>query len=202
MKQGLLTRNPATLAEVPRQIKSEVQALDEAQLRQVLAAARGYRAGRLHIPILLAARCTLRRGEVCALKWADVSFEEGTLAVRRSLETTAKGLQFKEPKAGHRRVIAMPALLVRELRWHKAAQAAHRLQIGALNRNDDLVVPNEDGTPLRPDTLTHGLDDGVRQVEVPKVSFHGLRHSAATVMLARGAGGKSFRAHWGTPPPP
>jgi integrase len=87
-KQGLLSRNPATLAEVPRQVRSEVRALDEAQLRRVLVAAREYRDGLLYVPILLAATCALRRGEVCALRWADANFEEATLAVRRSLETT------------------------------------------------------------------------------------------------------------------
>jgi hypothetical protein len=53
VQQGLIARNFARPAEVPRQVKSEVRALDEVQLRRVLVAVRGYREGLLYVPTLL-----------------------------------------------------------------------------------------------------------------------------------------------------
>lgn len=183
VKKGLLPRNPCTMAEVPRQTRSEVQVLDEAQLRAVLAAARGTR---LFIPILLMATTAMRRAESCALRWADVDFDTATLAVRRSLETTkAQGLRFKEPKSGKGRVIAIPMILVTELRRHKGEQAAHRLQVGAAYTNYDLVVANEDGSPFSPDALTHAFRDFIAKLDVTRVTVKGLRHTAATLLLGR-----------------
>jgi integrase len=186
VKKGLLTRNPASQAEVPRQTRAKIQALDEAQLRRVLAAARGTQ---LYVPILLSATTAMRRGEVCALKWADVDLDGAAIAVQHAIETTrAHGVQVKGTKSGEPRVIAMPAILVTELRRHKAAQASQRLTLGSAYQNSGLIVANDDGTLVTPNALTAAFHRFIRTVDVPRISFNGLRHSAATLMLGRNVG--------------
>jgi integrase len=48
------------------------------------------------------------------------------------------------------------------------------------------VFAREDGTPLRPSTLTQTFDRRVARVPVPRIRLHDLRRTHATLLLARG----------------
>jgi integrase len=188
VKKGIIARNPCDAAEAPRQERArEVKVLDEAQLNRLLQTARGTR---LFVPVLISACTAMRRGEVLALRWADVNFDEAAIAVRRSLEQTKGNLRFKETKSGTGRVVPMAGYLATELRRHKAHQAAHRLQYGPGYQNNDLIVAQPNGQPMSPDALTGAFEHLVAKTDVPRVTFHTLRHTAATLMLGRGVGVK------------
>ena len=76
--------------EPPRPADREVQALEESRSAWLLDAAEGTR---LHIPILLAITTGMRRGEILAVRWQDVSLDASMVTIRRSLqETKAHGL--------------------------------------------------------------------------------------------------------------
>jgi integrase len=84
--------------------------LEEADIPKLLKAAGE---GQLYLVILLAVTTGMRRGEILALRWRDIDFDGGNLAVRQTLEKTKSGLSFKEPKTQKsRRVIAIPQLAI------------------------------------------------------------------------------------------
>ena len=65
--------------------KSERPTLSRAERRKLI----GYLRGDLtpcHLGILLSLLCGLRIGEICALRWGDVSFENGRLNVTRTMQ--------------------------------------------------------------------------------------------------------------------
>src|SRR5271163_4099237 len=64
-----------------------------------------FRPTRAFIPVLLAALCGLRRGEVVALKWKHVDFASASLSVCESLEQTTSGIRRKETKGGRTRTV-------------------------------------------------------------------------------------------------
>jgi integrase len=68
-----------------------MRALDEAATAKLVHAAADTR---LSIPVMLAVTTGLRRGEILALRWQNVDLENGSLAVRQSLERTRSGLTF------------------------------------------------------------------------------------------------------------
>jgi integrase len=184
VKQGLLPRNPCQAVELPRRPRREMTTLPPEQFATLIEAARGQR---LFMPILLAMGTGMRRGEILALRWQDVSLDHARLVVRRATEVTKEhGLRFKEPKSGKDRVIDLPRLLVEELTRHKAEQAAQRLRVGPCWEANDLVICHEDGRPWQPDVLTAWFRDFIRTLALPHIRFHDLRHAHATSLLASG----------------
>jgi integrase len=179
----LLARNPADAVKPPKVERKQMKVLDTDATAELIEASRRYR---IFIPILLGVLCGLRRGEIAALRWRSVDLETGQLRVVASIEQTKAGCREKETKSGRDRVIALPAMLVGELRRHRAEQAEELLQLGIRLTDDSYVVAQADGSPLQPNSLTHAFADFLEAHGLQRVRLHDLRHSHATHLLAAG----------------
>jgi len=143
----LISSNPC-MSEAPTAKKFKPRTLTAEEGRKLIAAAEGTR---LHLPIMLALSCGLRRGEVCAIKWSGIDFERGTLHISESLQGDAT---FAPPKTERsRRTIALPASALAALRLHKAKQNAERLKEGELYRDLGLVFAYTLGEPWKPSSI-------------------------------------------------
>ena len=129
----------------------------------------------------------MRRGEILALRWQDVDLDGGKLAVGQSLEQTAAGLKFKGPKTKYgRRAITLPAATIAELRAHRLAQQQQRLALGAGKAPDGaLVFGTWEGEPRTPNSLSKGWSDAMTAMGL-KCTFHALRHTHASSLIAAG----------------
>lgn len=130
----------------------------------------------------------MRRGEICALTWATLDLEASVVHVERSLEETAQGLRFKPPKTRHgRRNVTLPPPVVEVLRDHRRRQLELRLALG-LGRPapDDLVFTLPEGGAFPPDKLSRDWCNFVRSRPLPRITFHALRHSHASALIAAG----------------
>ena len=138
-------------------------------------------------PILLAVTTGLRRGEILALAWRDVNLEQGVLSVTRSLEQTRDGMRFKTPKTKRsRRSLTLPLMTIEALQTHKAAQAALRLRLGAGRDDDAIVCPGFNFGPRSPGAFTREFTRFVDTLDIPRITFHGLRHTHASQLLRAG----------------
>ena len=137
----------------------------------------------VYIPMVLAALCGLRRGEIAALRWRHVDLERGQLSVTESAEQTKAGVRYKPPKTGRGRTVAMPALVIAELRAHRLRQIQDLLRLGVRLTDDAFVCARRDGAAQQPQSITHAWDDFVASTKLPRIRFHDLRHSHATIML-------------------
>ena len=179
----LIGRNPADAVKPPRVARKDLDVLDAEQTATLL---RAIRETRYYVPALIAVTTGLRRGEVLALQWNDVALDGGGLSVVRSLEQTKAGLRFKEPKNGRFRQVAMPSLLIAELRRHRREQTEELLKLGVRQSNDALVCCRVDGEPMNPEDLSRRFPDAVVNAGLPRITFHALRHSHATQLLSGG----------------
>jgi integrase len=176
--------NVAADADTPNVEDVEVSILQPGEAQAVLTALRG----KTLYPIVATALGTgMRRGELLALRWQDVDLDRATLRVERSLEQTKAGLRFKAPKTKHgRRAIALPAYLVADLRAHWKMQQEQRLALGAgKSPPDSLVFATFEAKPKSPNALTKEWSVAAKALGV-KVSFHGLRHTHASQLIASG----------------
>lgn len=187
VKWQLLARNPADAVEPPTVQQKEMRALTEDETAWLLEAAGGTR---LYAPILLTVTTGLRRGELLAVRWRDIDMENGTLAIRRSLEETREGIKFKEPKtAKGRRLISIPPLAVEILRQHLHEQTAEKQKLGDLFHDSDLVFCAPNGEIWKPETFTALYFKFTRRIGI-KLRFHDLRHTHATQLLKAGVSAK------------
>jgi integrase len=130
----------------------------------------------------------LRRGELLALRWQEIDLDGAHLRVERALEETRRGgLAFKSPKTRHgRRTVTLPMSTVAVLREHWKAQQEHRLRFGLGKAGTDaLVFPDWDGAPRSPRALTLEWGKMAKAAGI-SVSFHSLRHTCASILIAEG----------------
>jgi integrase len=182
---GILPRNPAALVDLPKLAKREAQVLNAEPARKLLQAARGER---LEALIVLALTTGARQGELLGLRWQDVDFDAGQLHIRQKLLRVQRQVVENAPKsASGRRTIDLSRLGADALRRHRTRQAEERLQVGAAWGRPDLVFTTASGQPINACTLRNWhFPRLLRKAALPKLTFHQLRHSVATLMLSRG----------------
>jgi integrase len=175
-------RNPASNADTPRCAQAEIRPPTPDQVATLLAYATSINSA-LHLFLLLSATTGARRGELLALRWADVDLEAGSIAIQRS---------FTEGPTG-------PVLApTKTRRWHRVALDEMSLDAVAKFRADQGVVDpcapcrfvfshSSDGaTPWLPNWITKTFVRCRRQAGLPHFRLHDLRHFMATEMLDAG----------------
>ena len=182
---GRVGRSVVDLVSPPRVERKEMTALSPDQARQLLTAAQGEPLEALYV---LALNTGMRQGEILALHWRDVDLQAGMLQVKASLQRTPTGHVIGEPKTSKsRRQIALTRAATEALRRHKVAQAEDRLRLGAAWQDLDLVFTDKVGGFIREWNLRkQSFLPLLRQANLPKIRFHDLRHTAATLLLGRG----------------
>src|SRR5262249_55058173 len=140
LKQACIWRaipsNPAALVKPPRVPRREMQTIDTATTAKMIDSARSTP---VFIPVLLCALCGMRRGEVIALRWRSVDLDNGQLAVVASAGRGEGKVIEKETKGGKGRLIALPVMVVTELRRYRTQQAEQLLRIGVRQTDDHHV---------------------------------------------------------------
>ena len=96
-------------------------------------------------------------------------------------------MQIGTPKtAKGRRSVSLDAVTLSALREHRTQQNAERLVMGAGWAGLDLIFCRVDGTPLHPERFSTQFCERVRQLGLPRIRLHDLRHGWATMALSTG----------------
>lgn len=181
---GLVPRNVCDLVDPPRPQKVDVQVWDIEHVNCFLSVAQQ---DRYYIAFLLAIMTGLRKGEILGLRWIDVDFSSKLITVRQNLSFVHGQFHFLEPKTAHgRRAVAISDPIILALQIHKERQEEERRRAGALYHDHGLVIQTELGTPVSPYTLDSIWYKLLKQCDVPKIRFHDLRHTHATLLLKQG----------------
>jgi integrase len=182
VRDGLVTRNVAALAEPPKLSRRERPVLTATQARALID---GTRDDRLWAYWTLAVTVGMRSAELLGLTWDAI--EDGRLHVRYTLHRDEAGLPVLMPPktAKSRRTIPLPAIAVQALDATRKQQLAERMKAGKPGR-EGLVFTTADGIPYRGENMAPRLHRITARLGVPKVTVHDLRHSCATVLYSLG----------------
>lgn len=184
VKWGTLPRNVATLVDPVRGKAAEITPFTLPQARQFLAAASG---DRLEALYAVAVALGLRQGEALGLRWQDVDLSAGTLTVRYALQRLDGTLQLVEPKTEQsRRAMTLPPTVLTALKAHRDRQAFERAAAGAAWQDTSLVFTTTIGTPMDARNVVRRFHAMLATAGLPRMRFHDLRHTAATILLAQG----------------
>lgn len=191
--EGALPANPVDRVKPPPVRVVEMQTLDIERAKLFLVAAR--RGSPLYPLYSAALFLGLRMGELLGLRWRDISFALGTAAIQQTVywlygsvkESRPTQLLFKEPKSKQsRRSVSLPPLLLEELRQLRDRQGENRQLLGARYHDYDLVFAQANGKPLHPSDVRKDFHRTLTAAGLPRIRFHDLRHSCATLRLAQG----------------
>jgi integrase len=182
VRWGLIARNVAKLVTLPHRERYEAQTLTMEQALKLIALAQG---SRIEALLLVALTTGMRRGELLALRWDDIDFERGMLHVRRTM-SHIPGMGYKEgepkTKAG-RRTIVLSSVTIEALKEHCVAQDQVRITAGEKWQERGIVFCNIYGGFFNPVKVLALFQRLLRDAGLPKMRFHDLRHSAATILL-------------------
>ncbi len=133
----------------------------------------------------------LTRADICGLRWSDVDMEAGTVTVRQGrVALGSSNYAVDDPKSPQRRrTLPVEEVLpgtVGLLRRMRRRQAEDRLRAGSAWRETGLVLVDEVGTPLRPDTYSERFRQLCASASMPKIHLHSLRHTNAFLFIAAG----------------
>ena len=173
IEQKLVTRNPTQGCALPKVEHKEMKTLTADQLSAFFQEARDSGVYELYYLDLATG---LRRGELLGLKWTDVDLDRGVLKIQRAI-SRQNGKVVEAPLKTKNAYRTLPL----------SADAIDVLmQQRRKTGNSEWVFPSPTGGPMSPDSVLHMLHRVLKRAGLPKVRFHDLRHTFATLALQNG----------------
>jgi integrase len=173
---GVLHRNVCDATDKPRSTPQLGHVWSAVEAQRFLAACEGDTLGPFWLLIVTTG---LRRGEALELRWEDLHLDARTLRVAQSVVIHEGRPVVQHPKspAARRMVNLLPEAVI-ALRAHRATENAHRLELGVIWHDNDVVFATGEGKLLNPNNLYRKLNATIR--------IQNLRHNHATLLLAAG----------------
>lgn len=137
----------------------------------------------------LAITTGMRRGELLGLRWRDVNIDEGIVVIEQNLVVVNGRLNYQEPKTeSSYRAVLLPASAVVVLKKHKIQQEREKSLTGINYFDHRLVFCQQNGQPLWPDNISkRQFRNLVEKAGLPRITFHDLRRTHVTLLIAGGA---------------
>lgn len=178
MKFGYLQHNVCDMVQRPRVPKKIMRCWSQDEAEKFLQTAENRRYYALYV---LALTTGLRQGELFGLRWEDVDLAAGSLSVVRTIYHIGTTLITSEPKTNKgRRKVELPGFAVKALRLHREKMLSE-------GNHQDWVFCMANGEPIKKNSFRNSSFLPILNASgLPKIRFHDLRHTAATLLLAQG----------------
>lgn len=130
----------------------------------------------------------LRRSEAVGLKWSAIDFEKQTVSIQNTVVQFNTVLEKETTKTkSSRRTYPMSPEIVNILLKIKSRQDEMKKTLGAGYHDNGYVFIWDDGTFFRPDYITSKFQKVLKENGLPRIRFHDLRHTTASIMVENGA---------------
>ena len=172
-EQKIIATDPTEGCALPKLEHKEMKTLPIEQLTSFLREAKDSGVFEMYYVELATG---LRRGELLGLKWEDIDFEHGNLRVKRQIARIDG------------EVVEAPLKTKNAYRTLPLADDAIQVlkQQGKKTGSSPWVFPSPIGGPISPDSVLHMLHRVLKRAGLPRVRFHDLRHTFATLALQNG----------------
>ncbi|WP_313894920.1 tyrosine-type recombinase/integrase [Psychrobacillus sp.] len=205
---GLLKENPMKELKRPRVEKrhKELEFYDEYQLERLFEVLEHVNK-RHKIQIKLTVLTGLRIGELGGMRIECIDFNKNTILINKSLQydKEKKKLVLGSTKNKKARVVDIPDKFIEELKSYVVEQEtiknkmgrAWSPMIGEDGEEINFLFCRDNGYPQNPRSAAAAWDRIVKKYELPKISFHNLRHSYASYSLSKGVNIKIIQEQLG-----
>ena len=171
--------NPFESLFMPKCTKNEVRILSESEQKKLKAYLKKNN-NPITLGITLALAMGLRVGEVCGLMWEDIDFKKRTLTVNRTVQRISVNDGAQKTKV----IVSSP----------KSRTSAREIPIPAgvlsmlkgLQSDCSHYVVSDSIKPAEPRTMQYHFAKILKNINLPSVKFHSLRHSTASNAIEAG----------------
>jgi integrase len=191
-KNKYVPENVCNCVDRPKKRFTEHSFLELTDINQLLQCVKGER---IEIATLFAVYYGLRRSEILGLTWDNVDFDSDLIKIRQKVirtfdengKTTIEISKTLKTDASYREFPLIPELKQRLLK-HKADIEDNIRFFGKeyCKQYLNFICVDESGQLLKPDYISHAYKKLVRKYDLPDSSFHSLRHSCGSLLLAMG----------------
>lgn len=185
MRLGVTQSNPMQGIRMPANKKREYSVWTPEQASRAIELSEGIEP--LHTYYIVALTTGMRPGELRALMWGDVDFENGRITVARTM-TRGDGYEpiiGATTKGGRSRKVTVTDEVMDALRAHKRSQNERRLKAEYWH-TANLVFDRGNGSPLPQQTLAKAHRAFAHKHGLPECRLHDLRHAAASILFQAG----------------
>ena len=199
VRVGILEHNPMDRVQRPKKPRKKISTLTEEEAVALLRLVITEAAQPLRLAVMLALLCSLRLGEVCALRYADLDEKAGTVTVSRALKyTPQEGSWIAETKtAAGDRVITLPASMIKILQDAWEADYCEQMDDPEKWTGDGWIVHSRHGARVNKDTPSKWFRSFADAHGFRGVTFHDLRHAHASLLVASGTDVAAIAARMG-----
>ena len=185
----LILKSPCKSIKLPKIQKEEINPLTQNEINLLLDAAGS--GSYLYAVIFFALRTGMRLGEVAGVRWADIDFKKKGITVRQQSKADPTGGEkhvlgtLKTPSAY--RNVPLDSRLADVLKWHQRRQDKLKADLSVDSYNPlGLVFCKDDGELIQSHSLGKKFARLMDTVDIPKRTFHDLRHTFASVAICQG----------------
>lgn len=197
-RTDLIPVNPAAKVEKPKSPKYAAKYYDLKQLRTLFECLKG---DKYELMYKMTAFYGLRRSELCGMKWNSIDFDKNTITLNSSVvQTSVNGKLLLIQKdvmknASSKRTMPLIPEIKEALLKLKEQQDKNRAYFknGYNQQYLDYVWVDDIGKLVNPNTVTCHFKSFLAQHGLPKIRFHELRHSCASLLIACGVSIKEIQ---------
>ncbi len=185
----LIVSNPAERVQPPKTKKPIRPHYDEDQTRILVDNLEKLTGNNIkyRVAILLDIFTGARLGELVGLEWSDIDLKNGIININKSSQyLSQKGVFTKSPKTESSiRDVAIPDFIVSLLEEYKLWYEEQKSICGDFWYESDRLFVQDNGKPIHPSTISKWFEKFVKQIGLPVINSHGLRHTNATLLIAQ-----------------
>lgn len=189
----ILDYNPNTKIKRPKKEKKLVQCYDIEQTKALLKGL-DKECLKYQALIRLALDSGARKSEILALTWEDINFETGVITINKSVDVIQGQFyekQLKNNSSYRNLVLTTPTIEVLK-------QYREELKTTTNNfKQENKLFLAKNGNPMYPTTCGKILQKIAKKYNLPKINFHALRHTSASMQIALGVHPKAIQDRLG-----
>ncbi len=169
VKWEIIHKNPCDAVTPPRVDKQIPTVWNIEESKKFLKAVEGHRWYGIY---LIALTTGARRGEILGMEWQNIRWDAGTISIEKTVsEIKGKAVVTMPKTAKSLRTIVLPSVVVNLLKENM--------------EKSGFIFTSLNGTPITPRNLLRHFYSVLEKINVPKIRFHDMRHTVATILLQK-----------------